>query len=354
MKNKSILFALAVCVGMQFGVSFGVEEGSGPAQPTQSLSDWFSSGAGRAWSAAKSASGRAVQAVRSAPSAIWEKSKRDTDVMTPLRSATMIGGASALKVMAEISNSNFNQARSLAFASGWLYSPEEALKKIGEIDPKYAAKMGLAVGAGAFIYTYVITKISAYYRAKDITREQAVSQVRDAISFVLSDSMAYPTRSSKIHALLKKNEFIGSGMEDVDGIVAQACAELSKQIAAVKVSPEQMQADKLVDAEMSKIRRSLVSEGTLEEQIATAKTGITDLLRALESPAVKAQIATVLRLEKQQLVEQAESGTFGKTSSSKFYEPMSEKESADFESRKTNWESNMDYIKRVNAEREKN
>src|SRR5690606_32741036 len=111
--------------------------------------------------------------------------------------------------------------------------PEVITEQMQAIDPNYAGKLVLASGAGAFIYTYVMQKAVAYYRAQDITREQAVSQVNDAISFILSDSMAYPTRSSKIHELLKKNEFIGIDMQDKDGIVAQACNDLIGDISNV-------------------------------------------------------------------------------------------------------------------------
>lgn len=305
MKNKSILFALAVCVGMQFGVSFGMDEFAisederevalSDLQPSQSWSNWLSSGAGRAWSAAKSASNRASQAVKNAPSSWWDRQKRQSEYLPSTSIGALLGGG---------------------------------LMMLGTEREQQLAGLTFAV-AGV-----LLDQIMLSYRRQDINREQAVKQAKEIIAIQLTNTLAYPTRLSKINALLKKNEFAGVDMKDEDGIVAQACAELSKEIAAVKLSPEQMQAEKPVDAEMTKIRIKLANFSSLDEQINKAKEGVTQVLRALQLPGYKARIATVMRLEKQQLVEQTAPGTFEKTSLSKLYPSIPKNELDEIKKRK--------------------
>lgn len=100
-------------------------------------------------------------------------------------------------------------------------------------DIKAQIKYGLMVGGGIAVTgltLFVIYKIYDKYLRHELTKEQTVDEIADVIYAMISDNLTYPTYSSKIHALLKKDEFLNY-LNDTDALFAEACSIVSKKIA---------------------------------------------------------------------------------------------------------------------------
>jgi hypothetical protein len=113
---------------------------------------------------------------------------------------------------------------------------------------------------------YNIDSIISYYRTGSFNRTDAIIKIKDNIAQVLSNTTLYPTRSSKIHALLKKDEFT-QYINDQYGLVQEACNELIGEINKIEYAKAQKEADEIIDKQMSEIRNMLKQYVTLEEQI---------------------------------------------------------------------------------------
>ena len=342
-----------LCAVAQSAYVFGSEEEvqvqAASPEAQQGWGSYLYSTASSAAAAAKRKATQAAAAVKAAPGEWWGIMKRGTKKTTPFEQAkqTSTAGMAVGAVLGYIATKNQDIATAvMADAPFMAY----LTKFFG------GAQQGGLVLAGSvsfsipvFVTAYGIQKILVYYHNKDIAarkaedRLAAIEQVKTLISMQIASPLTYPTRSTKLHALLKKNEFLVD-MKDVDGIVAQACSELSKQFTAIEYSDRQRAKDSLVDAELGSLRKRFVQKEitTIDGQIAEASKDVSDILTMLERPNVKAALSTVLRLQQQKLVEAKAPEAFASTSSASFYKPMTEKEKAGYAKRWAGWKVGME------------
>lgn len=110
-------------------------------------------------------------------------------------------------------------------------------------------------------------------------KHNKINQMKEAVKIIIHNPLLYPTRSSKLHALLQRDEF-EQYINDKDGLFQKACNELIEEINKI----EYTEADKAIDEQMSKIRNMLKQYVTLDEQI-----------KALESKEYSANIPEGMR-----------------------------------------------------------
>lgn len=171
--------------------------------------------------------------------------------------------------------------------------------------------------------------------AKDyITRPQAIAGIKNNLKIAVADNaLLYPTRSSKIHVLLKKDEFLQyapSYFRDENGIFDEACSQLSKEIqdsytqGLTKAQIDAQRAeDSQIDAHVATLRKAIASEKSLEGQIKALELiqdqqkSITQMraylslyYRLKNQLEVEKQLAA--RQQKQVVPEQEEKQTIGK------------------------------------------
>ncbi len=161
---------------------------------------------------------------------------------------------------------------------------------------------------GFFIVGAGIHQIFAYYHAKDLTKEAAINAVQDLILMQLVNQFIYPTRTTKINALLKKNEFL-LNRKDVDDIVSLACNQIIENISKTPYTTD----DQPIDLAINKLNAELLQFSTIEAKINYVKglnfyenatiENIGQLLLTLQNIRVKAALSVLLRLEKQQMFE---------------------------------------------------
>jgi hypothetical protein len=145
---------------------------------------------------------------------------------------------------------------------------------------------------------YNIDSIISYYRTGSFNRTDAIIKIKDNLAQVLSNNTLYPTRSSKIHALLKKDEFT-QYITDEYGLVQEACNELIGEINKIEYTEAQKKADGIIDQQMSKISNMLKQYVTLEEQIKVLESEeySTNIL------GMQAYLSVYFRLKNKQNVE---------------------------------------------------
>ena len=147
----------------------------------------------------------------------------------------------------------------------------------------------------AFIWLTATIAAIKFYR-EPISK---INKIKEALTIVLSNPLLYPTRSSKLHALLKKDEFLGY-IEDKDGLVQEACNELIDEINKAKCTDAQKKADAAIDKQMSEIRNMLKQYVTLDEQINALETQ----QYTTNIPAgMQAYLSLYFRLKNKQAVE---------------------------------------------------
>jgi len=301
---------------MQCGVSFGMEEEvivteeqnvPAPVQ-SQSWGDWLSSRAGRAWSAAKSASGRAAQMVRNVPSRLRQGSADKSLTKAGAVVGLIATGAVGKTILGESTGQAFGLLADLDFTRlitllGGNYA------SLSLQDRDFVEVMSLS-GLTIFATYAVIDQIMASYFKEEISREQAVQEAKRVITLSLSNSVVYPTRTTRINALLKKNEFLADKIQDYsDDIIAQACNELIEDIAKV---PYNEMEDADVDKEINTINGQLLKGSTLSERVEILDNimiedvkfeTVSELIRIESIPRVRAIKSIFLRLQKQMVVE---------------------------------------------------
>jgi hypothetical protein len=174
------------------------------------------------------------------------------------------------------------------------------------------------------------------------------------IGELLSDRLAYPTYLTKIHALLKRNDFdtpliacykeIYSAVE-ADDILRQQCALAMKQVVLergneIEITKDEVQnirknttTQEEVDTEVNKLREAKIKQqqGPVNTMIANLESKLKQQfslkeksaqLNRIMTPEQKAAVSVALRLKNQELIEIKYPGTFEKTSSQKFYTPI--------------------------------
>lgn len=103
-------------------------------------------------------------------------------------------------------------------------------------------------------------------------KKVAIAKIKMHLQLIMKDRLLYPTRSSKLHALLKKdgllasaNRYINHYVNDEYGLFDEACAQLSAQISKLNYSDEQRDEDRLIDAYIAELKISLADYTTLEK-----------------------------------------------------------------------------------------
>jgi hypothetical protein len=172
----------------------------------------------------------------------------------------------------------------------------------GVIPTGYIKWLGISFPITLVIVTlvYNIDSIISYYRTGSFSRTDAIIKIKDNLAQAISNVTLYPTRSSKLHALLKKDEFT-QYITDEYGLVQEACAELSREISSVPYSEDQRIADRKIDEKMAKFRNTIINQyTTIDDQIVALET-----LKQndLDIPAMQAYLSIYFRLKNKQNVE---------------------------------------------------
>jgi hypothetical protein len=242
MKNK-LLLIVAFSLGMQSNISFASEPS------TQSWGDWFRS---------KFAATRQAVAEK-APSV----------------------GATTAGVMA---------------TAGYL---EPALRSI--LPRNYL----LLAGSFGLIYSTLGLAIDAYisrYQQGSDSKTVTINNIKNDLTIAIANPLLYPTRSSKLHALLKKDEFL-QYINDQDGLVEQACNQVIKEINAMPYSNTQKELDKIIDDKMAEARVIIAHGNTLQAKIKLLEDYCKEPLSTFDFPEMQAYLSVYFRLKNKQDVE---------------------------------------------------
>lgn len=123
---------------------------------------------------------------------------------------------------------------------------------------------------GGWVVTGVSAAILDVLRGKifaSIDRKSKINTIKEDLSIFLLDNSLYPTRSSKINALLKKDEFI-EYIEDEDGMLSEASNRLMKKLFSKdRRSERKRKKEEKIDGYISTLNK-LILGLTLKEQVA--------------------------------------------------------------------------------------
>lgn len=210
------------------------------------------------------------------------------------------------------------------------YSSENAVENEGNtveiLDTPYEHNIKLWVNA---------------YKTGTVTEKEAINGVKDAIRWeYLEDNLQYPTPSSKLRLLLKKDlllpkgveEFLPAGSKERDTLLNQACSELSQEVQKEKTeaTPEMLEKYRQIDQAMARFN----------QQLANSEDKHADAIN-LMSINDRALVAIALQSECIECKKQINPEIFEKTAVSKFYEPMNIEQQNSFEERKKVWDEGM-------------
>ncbi|HEX4069267.1 MAG TPA: hypothetical protein VHX42_04160 [Candidatus Babeliales bacterium] len=171
----------------------------------------------------------------------------------------------------------------------------------GIIPVEYVQWLGISFPVGLVIIglVYNIDSIISYYQTGSFSKTDAIIKIKGTLAQAISNATLYPTRSSKIHALLKKDEFL-QYINDKHGLVQEACAALSQEVSNLPYSDEQKAKDKTIDTAMDKVKKSIINYETLDDQIAALEN---QKQNNMDIPAMQAYLSIYFRLKNKQAVE---------------------------------------------------
>jgi len=238
-------------------------EDENPTVKTQSgWGDWFGKKATATW-----------QAVRRAPRTLWNEAKT-VGPYSPAGLALAAFGQGMASIPGAIAEDNFERVQSRIQHYLMVDSDNLFLWKLffkTQEDQAKTFQTSLYLSGGAALAIFGIAKVIAYYKNKNSDKTSAVNNIKDLLLVALADSIAYPTRSSKLHALMKKNEFLIPGVTadeiDVDGIFNKACSEVSRVIVGLPYSEEQKGMDREIGKHISQLNEQLHDFSTLQKKI---------------------------------------------------------------------------------------
>jgi len=215
------------------------------------------------------------QAVRQAPRTLWNESKTQVvDPNSPTRQAVsafgegmaLMPGATAVDKLRGV-QSRIQHYFKVDRDNTSLWNLFLQIEK----DQEKILKTSFYLSGGVALAIFGIAKVIAYYKNKNSDKTSAVNNIKDLLLVALADSIAYPTRSSKLHALMKKNEFLIPGVTadeiDVDGIFNKACSEVSRVIVGLPYSEEQKGMDREIGKHISQLNEQLHDFSTLQKKI---------------------------------------------------------------------------------------
>ena len=145
-------------------------------------------------------------------------------------------------------------------------------------------------------------KIVQLFKYGMTTRVEAAMSAKYYLDdFFIKNNEFYPTRSSKINALVKKDEFVDY-VYDEHGILQEACEKVLDTLAADNRTEEQRNNESEIDTMISTIKGKVSTEYTLESKLAALdrlKFGELsgNLMKAFNS--VKFRLQNQLEVEKQ-------------------------------------------------------
>jgi len=156
----------------------------------------------------------------------------------------------------------------------------ETLKPIGVTDPYIAYATGAILTIG--IFTWIgfaigeVLKLEKELKDRDLREIRSmkgwatilgrIKEIENILRFVIANPLIYPTRSSRINVLLKKDEFL-ENINDQDDILRDACNQLIREINAVTYSEKQFEEDQKIDSYIMTLRAQIFAQPTLEDQI---------------------------------------------------------------------------------------
>lgn len=255
MKNKSVLIATIVCF-TQFSLSFGVrkpEEQKSYWQVFQEFKNWASEKAQTAYKKVSENAPSIKKVYENAPSA--GKTAIATAgagiVLGGVRPQIAVihsaGGYMITQGVKQAWDAILNGSIGSSLAAGPLLSAGLGMAVLPTVSAlskfttapsplDYAGIAIIAIGLGttaAGLISAIYHNVTAPIVSGEIARTEVVDEslknmTRDLVKAAVSDDVAYPTRSAKLHALLKRDEFLNG--DDTDIVVAQACSDLSKTI----------------------------------------------------------------------------------------------------------------------------
>jgi len=146
-----------------------------------------------------------------------------------------------------------------------------------------------------------IQPILSSYGLGSIDKDEAIQKIKEDLLLLINNQLLYPTRSSKINVLLKKDEFI-QYVDDQDDVLQDACNQLIDEISALDYSASKKAADETIDARMATLRASLIRGQSLTEQINELETKIGQK-QHFDIPEMQAYLSLYFRLKNKQRVE---------------------------------------------------
>jgi len=253
------------------------------------------------------------QAVRQAPRTLWNESKTQVvDPNSPTRQAVsafgegmaLMPGATAVDKLRGV-QSRIQHYFKVDRDNTSLWNLFLQIEK----DQEKILKTSFYLSGGVALAIFGIAKVIAYYKNKNSDKTSAVNNIKDLLLVALADSTAYPTRSSKLHALMKKNEFLIPGVTaeeiDVDGIFNQACSEVSRVIVGLPYSQEKKDMDREIGKHISQLNEKLQQFPTLQGKIDFIDTQLTSDQLHMKGPETRAYLSVYSRLKIQIVFENA-------------------------------------------------
>jgi hypothetical protein len=298
MRIKLIAFVITAFVVLQPTTTFGAQQ---PEEQSywQRFSNWMR---GKATDIYESTPRAREIAASSAGIALWSGTRADQAILLPA------SGYITYQGIKQTWNAIKNGSISSSLAGGALLSVGLTLGGLpvvntmstfsdvnGSTAQSYALLAFGAIGITAMsaglisaVYQNVIVPLQNGEVEKDQTVDDALDNMTyEMIKAVISDQEAYPTYSTKIHALLKKNEFLNG--DDSDVVVEKAC---NKLIAELKDTYIKDSDDDAIDQALGNLRQTLAKKNE-QEQITSLMIKETETF----SPEQKAIVSLLRRLQ---------------------------------------------------------
>jgi hypothetical protein len=145
-----------------------------------------------------------------------------------------------------------------------------------------------------------IGPIIASYRTGSVDRDEAIQKIKADLLLVVNNPLLYPTRSSKINALLKKDEFL-QYMNDQDDLVQESCNQLIEEISAIDYATTKKTADKVIDLRLATLK-AMVYGQSLPNQLKTLEAWLKQPIH-FDVPQMQAYLSLYFRIKNKQNVE---------------------------------------------------
>ena len=228
MNKKLMLIAIVCCVGLQSNLSMGSEK---PAAKKQTWGEWFSS-----WLTYGRPNERAMGHLK-------ESLPRTT-------LALLAGG---------VVNTQYPEAVAIV--------GRVIQKKIRNIDSLLFGS--LYINTIFTLYASFISQFLFYYKTGQLSKTDALLEIKNYLRITLGNQLLYPTRSSKVNVLTDKDEFLAY-VDDQDGLLNEVCDQLLREIQTADYSEEQQQDDQKIDAHILELKVN-IDHLLLEQQIDALK-----------------------------------------------------------------------------------